>query len=52
MFEFSVPQDGMHTFSISQMSERMVPRNTTYFYSDARIFIIKIEKNFDPNNHK
>jgi len=50
MFVFNVAEDGMHTFSISQLSARSCPRNVKYFYSECRIFLIKIDDGFDPKN--
>lgn len=40
---FSVPEDGTcMTLSVSQKSERMFPRDSGYEYSDARIFLVKM----------
>lgn len=48
MFYFLIDAPGTHTFSISQLGERMVPRGANYYYSDARMFLIKGEREFDP----
>lgn len=50
MFYFLIDSPGMHTFSISQLGERMVPRGAKYYYSDARMFLIKGGRDFDPTN--
>ena len=48
MFYFFIDAPGVHTFSISQLGELMVPRGANYFYSDARMYLIKGERDFDP----
>lgn len=48
MFYFAVDAPGVHTFSISQLGELMVPRGANYYYSDARMYLIKGERDFDP----
>ena len=48
MMYFLIDSPGEHTFSISQMGERMVPRGANYYYSDVRMFLIKGERDFDP----
>lgn len=52
VFYFLIDSPGMHTFSISQLGERMVPRNAQYYYSDCRMFIIKGTRDFDPTVEK
>lgn len=48
IFYFLIDTAGMHTFSVSQVGERMAPRGAKYHYSDARMFLIKGNRNFNP----
>jgi len=50
LFRFSVDDAGQHTFSIAQMGERMVPRDSGYQYSDGRLFLVQLADDRDPTN--
>ena len=44
-----IDEPGVHTFSIAQMGERMVDRDSKYEYSDGRMIIMRLNGQ-DPTN--
>lgn len=48
MLTFKIDKPGEHTFTIAQLGERMVPRNTEYKYSDGRIFLLRLDESGNP----
>jgi hypothetical protein len=44
LIDFSVPESGAHTISVSQKGERMFPRESNYKYSNSRGIIVKIDE--------
>ena len=44
VFKVEIPTAGKYTFSVSQIGERMFPKDSGYEYSDARCFLVKINE--------
>lgn len=47
MWSVRIDDPGMHTFSISQICERMFPRYSGYEYSHVRMFLIQVDTKDD-----
>lgn len=44
VFKVEIPTAGKYTFSVSQIGERMFPKDCGYEYSDCRCFLVKINE--------
>lgn len=47
LWSFNIEEAGMHTFAISQVCERMFPRDSGYKYSHVRMFLVKVDTEGD-----